>query len=285
MEGGLDENMSKTLNVSGSLDQTSDTDGFSISGCSTLPSSQNMSSMSKGDGQKTGDKSVLGGAVSYVGSNDKAVYRQYRIRKTRSVLKRCIAQKIAFKDEYVEMSRTFLSDPSQMDLDQLEILNIKCTQTLNGEMSDSDKSEDLETQAPKSESLLPLKPKGNKNQPVSYPNPSYHQSWMTGPATIGSQPQTQMMPQYTTLPSQVSATPNTLPTISQLYHTPVPALASSPFGNQNFGQNFSQNANIMPGTFGSYVPKSALTMTPTTTSTPIKPLGMKQVTINSKILT
>ena len=284
MESGLEENVSKTLNVTGSLDQTADTDGFSISGCSSLPSSQNTSNMSKGDGQKTGDHSVCGGAVSYAGSDDKTLYHEYRVHKTQTILKQCIAQKIAFKNKYVEMSRIFLADPSQMELDQIEILNMKCTQALNGDMSDSEKSEESENEASKPvEGLLPRKPKDNRRQSVSYDNPSYHQAWMTGPGTSSSQSQAQMMPQYTTVPSQVSATCNTLPNISQLYRTTVPALGSSLFGNQTFGQNFSQNSNLMSGTFGSYAPTSALTMPPTTTSTLIKPLAMKQVTLYSKI--
>ena len=86
-------------------------------------------------------KNTHTGATGSV-TDDQAVYRDYRVRKTQSVLKQCINKQIAFTEKYVNLSKKFLKDPSAMELDQIEVLNIKCTQALAGDLSSSDKSDE-----------------------------------------------------------------------------------------------------------------------------------------------
>ena len=145
MDTGADENASRLSNLTGSLNE-SDTDKFSISSCSSLPSSQNTSSTSKGDMQKPDISNTSSGGAVPLSSDDRAHYWQHRIRKTQSILKQCIKQKIAFREEYVEMSKKFLKDPSSMATDDIEVLNIKCTQALAGEMSSPEKSNESDNE-------------------------------------------------------------------------------------------------------------------------------------------
>ena len=281
LDNVLDETVSKLLNLTGSLDKTLDTDAFSISGCSLLLSLQNTSNLSKGEGQKTGEQTfsipLTGGSVSYPGSEDPNMYRNYRICKTQHVLRDCIAQKIAFKDWYVEMSRVFLSDPSQMALKEIELLNMKCTQALSGEMSeqsDTSDTEDLKT----AQSLLSCKPK-EKRQTSSHENPSYHQNWMAGPGNMPKKTDSQSQSSYTTVPSHMSQQTGSLPGISQFYcNKPSSSVFGGPaFGNPEYAPNLLQNSRVTSSVFGKNTQASSVVMPPTTTSTPIKPVLATQV--------
>ena len=60
------------------------------------------------------------------------MYRDYRIRKTATLLKECIARKIPFHREYVELSVEFQKHIESMSLPDIEVLHMKCQQTLGG---------------------------------------------------------------------------------------------------------------------------------------------------------
>ena len=58
--------------------------------------------------------SLSGGqSQTYENKSDREVYRDYRICKTSSILKECIARKIPFHREYVELSIQFQKHMSQ----------------------------------------------------------------------------------------------------------------------------------------------------------------------------
>ena len=83
--------------------------------------------------------SLSGGqSQTYENKSDRDVYRDYRIRKTASILKECIARKIPFHREYVELSVKFQTHIQSMSLPDIEVLNMKCQQALGGEISASD---------------------------------------------------------------------------------------------------------------------------------------------------
>ena len=63
------------------------------------------------------------------------MYRDYRIRKTASILKECIARKIPFCREYVELSVQFQKPIESLTLPDIEVLHMKCQQALGGEIS------------------------------------------------------------------------------------------------------------------------------------------------------
>ena len=303
MDTGADENVSKLSNLTGSLNE-SDTDKFSISGCSSLPSSQNTPSILKGDMQKPSDISNTssGGAVP-LSSDDRALYRQHRIRKIQSILKQCIKQKIAFREEYVEMSKQFLKDPSSMTTDDIEVLNIKCAQALAGEMSSPEKSNesDNEQSDHSVQSLL-----SRKKTTSSKAHASYHQNWLTGPGRNPRHSQqqhlttldyfpvkhsvqqkavsdnyynaTQMAPNgnYGTLPHFSQFTTTSAVPLQQSMHYQQSVTQQNPlFGSQNFGThvplNFSQKSTVMPNTFGQSLHTPTIPLPPDyNMSTPIK---------------
>ena len=82
-----------------------------------------------------------GQSQKYDIKSDKDVYRQYRIRKTASILKECIARKIPFCREYVKLSVQFQKEIESMSLPDIEVLHMKCQQALGGEISASDSDE------------------------------------------------------------------------------------------------------------------------------------------------
>ena len=75
---------------------------------------------------------------TYENRSDRDVYHDYRIHKTASILKECIAQKIPFRREYVELSVPFQKHIETMTLPDIEVLHMKCQQALGGEISTSD---------------------------------------------------------------------------------------------------------------------------------------------------
>ena len=297
MDTGADENASRLSNLTGSLNE-SDTDKFSISSCSSLPSSQNTSSISKGDTQKPDISNTSSGGAVPLSSDDKAVYRQHRIRKTQSILKQCIKQKIAFREEYVEMSKKFLKDPSSMATDDIEVLNIKCTQALADEMSSPEKSNesDNEQSDHSVQGLLSC-----KKTTSSKAHASYHQNWLTGPGRNPRHSQeqhlttshyfpvtqsvqkkavsdnyynaTQMAPSgnYSILLhfSQF-ATTSAIPLQQSMHYQQSVTQQNPSFGSQNFGtnvpQNFSQKSTVMPNTFGQSPQMPTMPLAPTTSS-------------------
>ena len=301
MDTGADENASRLSNLTGSLNE-SDTDKFSISGCSSLPSSQNTSSISKGDTQKPDISNTSSGGAVPLSSDDRALYQQHRIRKMQSILKQCIKQKIAFREEYVEMSKKFLKDPSSMATDDIEVLNIKCTQALAGEMSSPEKSNesDNEQSDHSVQGLL-----SRKKTTSSKAHASYHQNWLTGPGcnprhsqeqhltTLHYFPVTHSVQQkavsdnyYNVTQMAPSGNYGTLPHFSQFATTSANPLQQSmhyqqsvtqqnpSFGSQNFGTNvplnFSQKSTVMPNTFGQSLQTPTMPLALTTMSTPIK---------------
>ena len=106
------------------------------------------------------------------------MYRDYRIRKTASILKECIAQKIPFSREYVELSVQFQKHIESMTLSDIEVLYMKCQQALEGEISASD-SEHSEGDE-QSKFLLhkmkkPKPPFHNPPVPTRMQHPGYYQ--------------------------------------------------------------------------------------------------------------
>ena len=98
--------------------------------------------------QKSRDQTqTTDGGAGSVSHDDRSIYRDYRICKTQSILKQCINKKIAFRERYIDMSRKFLTDPTKMDLDDIEVLNLKCQQALTGDISGSDKSDQSDDEA------------------------------------------------------------------------------------------------------------------------------------------
>ena len=191
-----------------------------------------------------------------------------------------------------------------MELDQIEVLNIKCTQALAGEMSSSDKSDesDGENEVKNMQTLFSCKKKSktkSKTQNSTSKAPSYHQNWMAGPGNLPLHSQQLMTPHFAGVPTMASqmSMPTSyaaLPSFSQFAHTAAVPLQeamtyqqplgesnstfhSHAFGSQSMAQNFSQNSPVMPNTFGQKMQTPTIPTPPTTTSTPIKPQDIKEV--------
>ena len=128
-------------------------------------------------------------AQSIGSPDDRAAYRSYRIRKTSSLIKECIAQKIGFKQKYVLLSKHFLNDVESMELHEIERLNMKCNQVLNNEASWSDSDEEQE-----SKETLQLKQKVPLQRPsrTNRPSESHEniQNYLVGFRTSATFPQT-----------------------------------------------------------------------------------------------
>ena len=75
---------------------------------------------------------------------DRKAYRSYRVRKTSSLVQKCIAKGTKFPKYVVDLSKAFLTDPDTMELNDMEILNMRCTNALNQDHSSSDSDEDPE---------------------------------------------------------------------------------------------------------------------------------------------
>ena len=75
---------------------------------------------------------------------DRKAYRSYRVRKTSSLVQKCIAKGTKFPKYVVNLSKAFLTDPNSMELNDIEILNMRCTNALNQDHSSSDSDEHTE---------------------------------------------------------------------------------------------------------------------------------------------
>ena len=119
-----------------------------------------------------------GQSQKYDIKSDKDVYREYRIRKTASILKECIARKIPFRREYVELSVKFQTHIQSMSLPDIEVLHMKCQQALGGEISasDSEHSEgEEETKFLLRKTKKPKAPFHNPPVPTCTQHPGYYQ--------------------------------------------------------------------------------------------------------------
>ena len=270
---GANQNLSENISAS-------ETDNLSMSGSSSFQSSQNTSKSEK----------VKSGAVSLMSTpEDQVTYRKYRIRKTQGVLKQCTNQKISFRERYVELSKRFLTDPASMPLDEIEVLNLKCTQALQGEMSSPEKSDNSDSDEKPNTPMQPLlsrkKPKHyqsshsqSMNTQLTQQTPSFHQNWMLGPSAAqipsqisGSQHHQQYsnvplnpnqyhaMPQQTTLAATSAGLAQNLK-----YQTSCPM----PSFGQTFRKAYTQMPNLNIGNTFLTAPGATVTP-PTTTSTPI----------------
>ena len=163
---GTDSGVETSINETSAISPTSknDTEIFSFSGGTSIQSSsQNSSTNAKSDPVHS--------------ENDEATYRAYRIRKTHPLLKECIRLKIEFREKYVNMSKTFLETPDKMALPDIELLHLKCSQAIDGKVSDTDGSSDSEDET----CPVPLMSR-KKHKEFSQNQASYEQSWMGGPA-------------------------------------------------------------------------------------------------------
>ena len=70
--------------------------------------------------------------------DDHKAYRSNQVRKTSSLVQKCIAKGIKFPKYVVDLSRAFLTDPDSMELNKIEILNMRCTNAMNQDHSSSD---------------------------------------------------------------------------------------------------------------------------------------------------
>ena len=119
-----------------------------------------------------------GQSQTYENKSNKDVYHEYHIRKTAGILKECIARKIPFRREYVELSVQFQKHIESMSLPDIEVLHMKCQQALGGEISTSD-SEHSEGEEQMKFLLRKMKkPKPhfhNPPVPTCTQNPGYNQ--------------------------------------------------------------------------------------------------------------
>ena len=58
-----------------------------------------------------------------------------------SLVQKCIAKGIKFPKYVVDLSKAFLTDPDSMELNEIEILNMRCTNAMNQDHSSSDSDE------------------------------------------------------------------------------------------------------------------------------------------------
>ena len=103
--------------------------------------------------------------------------KAYRVRKTSSLVQKCIAKGTKFPKYVVHLSKAFLTDPTSMELNDIEILNMRCTNALNQDHSSSDSDETTEKPGKlikhKRRPMAPLPPP--VTQSASFYPPS--QSW------------------------------------------------------------------------------------------------------------
>ena len=123
--------------------------------------------------------SLSGGqSQTYENKSNREVYRDYHIRKTSNILKECIARKIPFRREYVELSVQFQRNIEAMSLPDIEVLHMKCQQALGGEISasDSDHSEgEEETKFLLRKTKKSKAPFHNPPVPTRTQHPGYYQ--------------------------------------------------------------------------------------------------------------
>ena len=112
-----------------------------------------------------------------IGTPDRKAYRSYRVRKTSSLVQKGIAKGTKFPKYVVNLSKAFLTDPNSMELNDIEILNMRCTNALNQDHSSSDSDKHTE----KSGKVLKYKrrPMAPLNRPVMQSATVYppSQSW------------------------------------------------------------------------------------------------------------
>ena len=123
--------------------------------------------------------SLSGGqSETYENRSDRDMYHDYRICKTASILKECIARKIPFRREYVELSVQFQKHIESMTLPDIEVLHMKCQQALGGKISASDSEhsegeEESKFLLRKTKKLKP--PFHNPPAPTRTQHPGYYQ--------------------------------------------------------------------------------------------------------------
>ena len=90
-----------------------------------------MSAGNTGNPPSVESLSLSGGqSQTYENKSDREVYHDYCICKTGTILKECIARKIPFRREYVELSVEFQKHIES--LPNIEVLHMKCQQALGG---------------------------------------------------------------------------------------------------------------------------------------------------------
>ena len=124
----------------------------------------NLSMTSSASQISTSQNSESKSIVHSIGTpEDRKAYRTYRIRKTSNLVNKCISKGTKFPKYLVDLSKAFLTNPDTMDLNDIEILNMRCTNALNQDYSGSDSDD----QTKKSETI----PKHKKRamEPVPLP--------------------------------------------------------------------------------------------------------------------
>ena len=108
---------------------------------------------------------------------DHKAYQSYRVRKTLSLVQKCIAKGTKLPKYVVNLSKAFLTDPNSMELNEIEILNMRCTNALNQDHSISDSDEHTEKSGKvlkyKRRPMAPLPPPVTQSATVYPPS----QSW------------------------------------------------------------------------------------------------------------
>ena len=101
--------------------------------------------------------------------------------------------KIEFREKYVDTNKTFLETPDKLSLPDIKLLHMKCSQAIDGKVSESDESEDSDDDT----CSVPLMSR-KKHKEFSQNQASYEQSWMANSETTNSlqtsSPQHQVSP-------------------------------------------------------------------------------------------
>ena len=99
----------------------------------------NLSMTSSASQISTSQNSESKSIVHSIGTpEDRKAYRTYRIRKTSNLVNKCISKGTKFPKYVVDLSKAFLTNPDTMELNDIEILNMRCTNALNQDYSGSD---------------------------------------------------------------------------------------------------------------------------------------------------
>ena len=108
---------------------------------------------------------------------DRKVYRSYQVRKMSSLVQKCIAKGIKFPKYVVDLSKAFLTDLNSMELNKIEILNMRCTNAKNQDNSSSDSDENTNNSGKvvkyKRRQIAPVPPPITQSATVYTPS----QSW------------------------------------------------------------------------------------------------------------
>ena len=235
-------------------------------------SSLNQSSLS----QKT--ESSQKSATSKI-QGDEAPYRAYHIRKTTTIVNRCIKSGVKLEGHYVKMARTFLSTPDELSVNEIEVLNLKCQGALQSEHS-SDSGSDTDEPGgvhAKSELILPPKPKRVKSCETSTSSkmqgevaPSFHfGTWLPQPQqNLYYQPP----PQLQNYGFSIGQAPAYAP-IFRSYQYPPPTYSQTPqfrFGSQSYSYKRKPDSFQIPFHFPSTGFQQKTKKLPISTPTPAK---------------